>query len=566
MVLRLSGDSFWICPLFVCVIVYSGCKVDSEESKPSFKEQLILANDTIVERYLGQQNLDSSSENYGGFVDAQGIHHIGSAAGITQRMTAAYVEEVSRFYQSENLREAMLRALDFLIRKQHSDGTIDLLSTNFHSTPDLAFAVEPLALSYKVLLDQAELPEARDKIEIFLRKGGEALSLGGIHTPNHRWVVCMALARLNQLFPNPVYLDRIETWLREKIDIDPDGQYTERSTGVYSPLTDRCLITVADLTGKPELLDPVRANLDMTLYYVHANGEIATEASRRQDQYMARNLSPYHYPYVFMARWDQNPVYAAMSSFIREMAPMSSLSSQILLFLEDPALLDSMSQSQIPTNFERHFPYSNLARVRRGSRDASILAKNQAFFTYHKGVAVLEAMRLASAFFGKGQFVADTLIIEEGTYRLTQSWEGPYYQPYPVDSLPSDGDWHKMPRKNRPQSEVQKLEAEIVIKELDQGFEVDIQLAGTDHVPVALELAFRKGGILSGVRKLETAEDSFVLHDDEMYYVQGPDTIHVQGFPPDHEWTQLRGAAPKIDAESVYLTGYTPFSRTIMIY
>ena len=47
------------------------------------------------------------------------------------------------------------------------------------------------------------------------------------HTANHRWVICSALARINHFFPSPKLVSRIEVWLNEGIDLDPDGQYSE---------------------------------------------------------------------------------------------------------------------------------------------------------------------------------------------------------------------------------------------------------------------------------------------------------------------------------------------------
>lgn len=63
---------------------------------------------------------------------------------------------------------------------------------------------------------------------------------GGVHTPNHRWVICSALSQINALFPDIKYVNRIDEWLSEGIYINEDGHFPERSSN-YSAVVDRTL-------------------------------------------------------------------------------------------------------------------------------------------------------------------------------------------------------------------------------------------------------------------------------------------------------------------------------------
>jgi len=265
--------------------------------------------------------------------------------------------------------------------------------------------VEPLCATYKLLQQTSknEVEEILNLLEQFLKKAGEAFIVGGVHTPNHRWVVSMALSRLNELFPDKRYIKRIDEWLREGIDIDKDGQYEERSTYIYTPLTNRCLVTMAKLLKRPELLEPVRKNLNMTLYYIHPNGEVATEASGRQDQFRVGFMEHYYVPLRYMALKDGNGQFANLVNQIENTVP-EKLSGYLVYLLEDNYYSDVLPQPEpLPDNYIKEFPNSKLARIRRGNIDATILGDNPTFFTLSKGKAVLASVRMASAFFGRGQ-------------------------------------------------------------------------------------------------------------------------------------------------------------------
>lgn len=533
----------------------------------SWIEELLGENDLVVSQLLEKQIDDPLSSNYGGIPDAYQIFHPGSAAGFVQRLTTSYVSGGSAYHHMDHVVLRMEHTMDFLLRIQHEDGTIDLLTTNFHSTPDTGFVVEPLALSYK-LLDrdgQEATAKLRELIKSFLMKAGEALKVGGIHTPNHRWVVSMAMARLHELFPDPSYLRRIEQWLKEGIDIDDDGQFTERSTAVYSPLTDRCLITIARILNRPELLEPVRKNLEMTLYYLHPNGEIATEASRRQDQYLARTPVAYYYPYRYMAFKDNRPEFGGMVQLLEDNLGASTLSGYLIYLLEHPEIAGYLMKGPLPADYEKFFRDSDLVRIRRGVYDATILAKNSALLTFHHQDCILQAVRMATAFFGKGQFVADQIIREENVFLLTQDLEGPYYQPIGEEFITADGNWEAMPREKRPQSEIQKMHYRLKVSEIDGGLELDFSAEGTDRVPVAIELSFREGGEIKGGVVIEELKDAYLPGDDIIIYRKGQEGIEIGGTLHQHNWTQLRGAEDRIQGTTVYLTGFTPFRHQMTI-
>ena len=322
---------------------------------------------------------------------------------------------------------------------------------------------------------------------------------------------------------------------------------------------------MARLLGRDALLDPVRRNLEMTLFYLHADGDVATEASRRQDQYRRGSPAGYHLPYRSLALRDGNGRFAAAARLI-EAKEGDALGGNLIHFLDDPTLREPLPpDAPLPDDFARHFPGSDLVRIRRGPVSATVLGGNSCVLSLHKGAAALEAVRLASAFFGKGQFVGERLAVETGACVLTQSLTGPYYQPLPPEARHVDGAWNPGDRARRRQTEVQRLDSRLVVRESASAFEIDVDVAGTDRVPLAIELGFRRGGALSGVELLPATPDAFLLREGTGEYRLGREVIRFGPGRAEHMWTDLRGALPKLDALSVYLTGYTPFRATLRV-
>jgi hypothetical protein len=318
--------------------------------------------------------------------------------------------------------------------------------------------------------------------------------------------------------------------------------------------------------NKPELLDAVKKNLIMTFYYVHPNGEVVTEASNRQDKGTIGNMHKYYHVYRYMALKFQDGTMASMCRLIERTSTPEQLAGFLDIFLEDPGLWQELPTSKpLPTNYSREFPYSGVVRIRRENWDCTLLSNNTSWLTFHKGNAVLQAMRIATSFFGKGQFQTAKIKAVDKDWVLQNSLEGPYYQPLDADKISPDGDLDKMPRTLRLQSEVQKLNYLVKVTELPTGVEVDFDISGTDGVPVSLELIFRPGGIFSGVSPIPNKKDTYLLPSSIGSYTVGNDQITFSPGLMLHKGVQLRGALPAMESPTVYLTGITPFKHKITL-
>ncbi len=541
----------------------------------SLLRELIRANDASIPAQLAAQERRAGHRWLGGIPNEFGIHLARATSGFVAAVASAISARDSKYFRSAEIAEPLRLAAGYLLVAQHDDGTTDLPETNFHSPPDTAFCLEALCPAYR-LLRASRAPEftsVADELAKFIVKAGDALATGGVHTPNHRWVVCGGLASIHSLFPHPKLLARIDQWLAEGIDLDPDGQFTEKSTSVYSPVVDRALLNVSRLLDRPALLEPVRRNLEMTLYYVHPDGEVVTEASRRQDRYQRGSMARYYYSYRFLALRDGNGRFAAMAREIERNA-RPQLTGELAAFLTEPELKSALpTDAALPTDYAKTFSYSNLARIRRGTVSGTVLAANTTLFSFRKGAAALEAVRLAGAFFGKGQFASDDLVVRGGRYVLRQKLDGPYFQPFSAEQI-ANGEHVRMApngtlatdsRAARVQSNVQHYEATVEVTETSGRFTLAISITGTDDVPVALELAFRHGGKLDGVEPVAGLKDAYLLAQGTGRYTLGGDTIEFGPGHTEHRYTQVRGALPKWDGQSVYLTGFTPFSLTLAI-
>ncbi len=125
--------------------------------KPGWLRDLIHLNDqqlTSIQAYRVRE----AGRFSGAITDGDGIPNPQSTADFVRRASCAISCPESPFYQSADLLQQIDSALGYLLKAQHTDGTLDLPATNFHSTPDTGFIVKRLVSAY-TLLEQSDTPK-----------------------------------------------------------------------------------------------------------------------------------------------------------------------------------------------------------------------------------------------------------------------------------------------------------------------------------------------------------------------------------------------------------------------
>lgn len=527
------------------------------------------------------------------------------AARLLKLAAAAHAHPASRWHQRPDLLVLIETLVARLRARQNADGTFDaeFAAGNPQSPPDAGFLIRHLAQS-AALLDSGGAPATaavRAVLRELLARSAPMLRTGGVHTPNHRWVICGALAHLNALQPAPANVARIDEWLAEGIDQDPDGQFSERST-IYSGVTVEALLDLAIHLQRPALLEPIRRHLEFLLLNADPDGELDTLASRRQDQQgrEPRRFAAYYVALRHLAIVQGNGRFAAAARLV-ERTDLSRVTDHVAEWMLWPSLRQPLPVLEpLPDDYARHFPHSGLVRIRRGPVTASIfggsdwaqvrdiasgLSTNPTFFRLRKGAAVLESVRLTPGFFNLGYFRSDGLEVsaEPREYRLAQTQRAAYYQPLPPAARRPEGDYaltsdgrfySKMDFTARPRDERQ-LTTRVTIRERAGApgeFELECDITGAAGIGVVVELCFRPGGKFSGVEPREVEPDTFFLKSGTGRYTVGADTIEfgpgtygpsrVSLSGEEYSW---RNGQLRAEGQRVYVSGVTPFRHTLVI-
>ncbi|GAB3391658.1 hypothetical protein GCM10027568_17590 [Humibacter soli] len=490
------------------------------------------------------------------------------------------------------------------LRSLQSDSGLFVGGNNLQSPPDSAFTINDACDTYASLVMMTGESNGQDgesalgallvTLESIIRDATEPLLRGGVHTPNHRWEISAALARIHRSFPDERLVSRVNEWLAEGIDVDQDGWYSERSPNYAAHVSNPSLTAIARILNLPELDAIVLRNLETTLSLIRPDDTVETVQSRRQDQGARFPLAPYlaFFRAAALSTGRGDFAAAARRAASPEIADPELLAETLL----NPALIEGMPQEDEPSVDASYF-FDTVALAGRRSRVTesvvyggsdyaahrrvrSGLANNPTFCRVFAGEAILDSVRLSRAFFDLGPFRAATMRPTDDGYVLEEELEAAYYQPLDAADRRADGRYDlvddgrfsasmSFPLRRRDDVAMSTVVAARLLKDgVDLKVGIDAPELGW-----SLEFGFRDGGTLEG--GVLQDDGTWVLPSGHGVYRAGRSSIHVavEGadltehplpYQPGQDYEFL-GATDAVDGVRVRVGGVTPTSFLVRI-
>lgn len=531
-----------------------------------------------VRASYARQVRDSRRPDDGAFISARdGVANADHSAHARDLAMACYafLADGSPLAGDDELFGRIMAGTAFERRWQRPTGLIDLISVNWESPPDTGFAVQLLAPAVALARGRAAGEGRAGEIAAALGEFVRSAALGmigrGFHTPNHRWVVCSALAQASALFPDLPVRDYLDSILAETIDSNADGEYTERSTGIYNAVCNRSLRFMADALDRPDLLDHVRRNLDLMAHLFHDDATVVTSNSNRQDRgqrIVPVSLADSLYD---LARRDGNGVWAHLADDLAAARGNGDAAAWLIHpFVAHPEYRDdTLPRAPLSDNFSRIFPVAGIWRVKRGPLSATAAAGNTVAFALRHGAAELRAVKIAGTYHSTANFAADTLaatddgvrLVHEGGMRRLPGYELPLGRPIPFGAFGAT-------RAERARWTLPVLDQTLDIREVPGGFDLHLRTAGgLDRVTFQIECCFAGPGewetadLVSQVAGGQTA----ILKAGHGIFRRGEDAISIGPGAAAHRMWQMRGTEPEPESFRVLITLQTPVDHTLEI-
>jgi len=563
-------------------------------------KKILKGTEREIKWVLNYQITDKCSSNFGAVINQNtGYCSAREAGKYFDVLISVYYNQDSIYYQEEEILQRANNILNYLIKIQNANGTLDLKDSNYNSAPGTAFNIQVVARTYRLIVKYNFETNMENKVKNnlynFIKKSGEGIYNGGFHTPNHRWVIAAALALIYQITDKIKYKNMAKRYLKEGIDINEDGEYTERSAGGYDAVVDKSLLIITEELDKPDLMNYIIKNLNYIIKLIQPDNSIYTGNSKRYDSNIRRKLNLYYEIFLLMAYKTREPVYSYIVDDIYSSTNIMDEDKNknlLALFMLKEGLkkYEPKNTSKYPQNFEMWFKKTGLIRIRRNDTSVSITQNNSAFLEYQKGKTRM-AVKMCSSFFSRGQFKAQKIKKTNNGYRLLFEVKYGYIRPFKKNES-NTGKWHKMKHGDwqsikkfntrelmpdweeinhgkRDITNIQKVKFVIDIYEKNGNLELHMHSQGVEGVLYKLEFILDSGGILEtpGTFYKSSSGDSIIIKEGYCIYKNKLDKIKFgPGFASHVFADNMRGSDSQSEQGfTVYFTGETPLNRKIEV-
>lgn len=513
--------------------------------------------------------------------------------GLVHLLSPLYCHSESRYYKDPSLLPWMKLGVECLLNDQLESGCISLANCNIDSPPDTGFQVHGTAIAYHVLekFGSPELQEVIDGVRLFLERAKPCLLTGGIHTPNHRWVLCGALANMYEIFGDEAFRNRAMQFLAEGLDITDYGEWTERSNAMYNSALAIHLIDVSEVFGHEPSYDAVCRNLLMMQYMFHPDNNIVTEYSGRQDLGQRAKMNDWYYTSLHLvAAKSRHPVLISLARLAEETASVGSNALMYwMLYPERMALPESpvepMSDTytvflgngnkvnvpvQVPygSHVRKHPHGAPLVRHRRGKFSVTVMAGQPELLYVQYGKARMVGYKLGLGWFGIANVTFPSLEqIGDSRYRMEIELEGSYFDalsPEIVQGL--NGSYVDMPNRERAKTHVTTLQAAVEFELLENGVEITLISENVPNIYYQHIFQFDPDGAIAGdgIRKTDLPGILQLAHGYAVFEQDG-DCIEVGPGEKRHREVVIRNEKPNPGVARLTINSVTPLRQTVSI-
>ncbi len=526
---------------------------------------------------------DPDSPYCGKFLYESGLHEPGTCFGFIERATELYLCPDSVYYKSpkalEAIRALCIGAHDGL----HEDGTNDLVISNFHQ-PEY-FSTPALNTAYRLLHAMPNKTEA--EIEIteavyrLVERAAGGLLASGFHTPNHRWVHTAALYHsYNTLKKKDERLVALaQKYLAEKIDIDEYGEFSERSAGMYSAVSDTALCGIAVEANMPELFELVKRNLLLVYRFIEKGSLIFTQNSRRKDKGEVASNTLFDFDryvdvcLIAYAHTRDLTFLQILQSALNKRTDPSPVRTLLRVYTLYPELKNlTVDLSELPPleeEFHVFYEKSNIVREKEKGSVYSLLAGNPYFLHVTCGETGISA-RMCSSFFAKAQFIPERIEkIGDRQYRLAFHTWADYKLPFDTPPEGSENYW-SMDYQSRPSISRCDYGYTLDVTFTSDGLLMHVTTHGTQRVPFKLEFAVTPGAhVRAGSAMTIATAGNFLCAsegDITLCNYEG-DSLTIKGAFAKHFYHKdMRGSLPAPSGQyMIFFTDFSPVDRTVEI-